>query len=105
MHLWPTRGISSFGMFLTCLNCAGRLHLVRLGEGDAEAQAWLEAWHISRALADAEAQQKLVEQAEQALTQRFVDSAIHEIYGAEANREESDGDREQLPLGADGENL
>lgn len=80
-HLWA-KSETGAGQRLACLICAGRLRLVPLGAGDPEAQAWLEAHHVSRALAEADNQQRIFEAAQAALDIRFAEAVDHELYGA-----------------------
>ncbi len=75
------------GKRLGCVKCGGRLKLVPLGAGDAEAQAYLEAFHTAKALAAADDQQKLLLDAQERLSLQFTDSVLHEIYGPDHSPE------------------
>lgn len=78
--LW-TRIKTQAGERLGCIRCAGRLKLVPLGAADLEAQAYLEAHHVLIAMADAENQQRILDEAESRRATVWTDAVSYEIYG------------------------
>lgn len=78
--LW-TQKRTDFGVHLACPKCLGRLRLVPLGAGDAEAQAWLEAHHVGLALEEDARQQVLLAEAQAQRDIKFIEAIDYELEG------------------------